>query len=441
MVASARMRAKTIMLTRSLLAGAFGVAAFAPSVGAATVSVGPSAHYSVFGRAQEIRFVAMPGEANDVEILPGSSGQPWTVIDHGAALTTGQYCTNVDAHTVRCAAAADPNPMAGLRFADVKAGDGNDRLRIGTSDDTGWALFADGGAGDDDLVAGMGGGELDGGPGDDRLVSTANAPFAMPLVLDGGGGADVLRGGMGDDTLTDGDRTGAIGERAPGPDVLDGGGGVDTISYRDRTADLNVDLHDPGTDGEPGEGDRLTNIEWVKAGAGNDRLVGNAGPNLLDGGDGTDVLIGHGGDDRFWHGHGPVNCGFGIDTVVYPTRADVLDPSCEGVTRDRDHSDLPAYPAVVRRRSFDYEVQCPHGEDPEDQPSCAGSLVVRKAAGRRRLLGALTFGKAKKEFRNLRVPLTPQGRRGVTRRRGVVATMSLTLGGARMRWTITLRRG
>ena len=62
----------------------------------------------------------------------------------------------------------------------------------------------------------------------------------------------MLLGGTDRDTLIDGDRS-----RAADSDILDGREGGAVVSYAARTAPVNVDLVDPGPDGETGEGDVL----------------------------------------------------------------------------------------------------------------------------------------------------------------------------------------
>src|SRR5207247_9099259 len=113
---------------------------------------------------------------------------------------------------------------------------------------------------------------LDGGAGDDSLTGGSGAD-----ALAGGDGADTLGGGDGDDSL-DGGR---------GADTLGGGNGTDLADYSSRTAPVTVDLAATSGAGEAGENDRvLDDVEGATGGAGNDRLLGDAGAHVLTGGAG-----------------------------------------------------------------------------------------------------------------------------------------------------------
>jgi hypothetical protein len=137
-------------------------------------------------------------------------------------------------------------------FRRVQTGDGNDSV-FGTTADEQFTL----GGGDDVVNA---------GPGND--------------IIDGGPGNDLLRGGH-------------------GTDIIAGGPGSDTATYDERTASepLSITLATVGDDGAEGENDTLADIENVVAGASNDVVVGDDGPNTLIGGSGVNTLNGLGGDD------------------------------------------------------------------------------------------------------------------------------------------------
>ncbi len=114
---------------------------------------------------------------------------------------------------------------------------------------------------------------LPGTDGDDRLFGFA--------------GNDTIRAGAGDDRLHGGS----------GADVLDGGSGFDMVDYSGGGA-VHVDLRYPTRDVGGGFGrDTLINIEGIRGGSGDDRLVGDSQNNNLDGREGNDVIKGKGGND------------------------------------------------------------------------------------------------------------------------------------------------
>ncbi|CAN5511892.1 hypothetical protein BH10PSE4_BH10PSE4_31440 [soil metagenome] len=114
--------------------------------------------------------------------------------------------------------------------------------------------------------------------------------------LQGGPGADQLYGHGGNDTLM------GMG----GGDLLDGGTGTDTAAYSRATEGVTVDLSLTGPQAGTGEGagDRLVSIENLIGSAFDDRLSGDAGPNLIEGGKGDDGIYGNGGGDTLLGGAG-----------------------------------------------------------------------------------------------------------------------------------------
>lgn len=118
---------------------------------------------------------------------------------------------------------------------------------------------------------------LTGYGGDDRLI--------------GREGNDGLFGGTGDDTLNGG----------AGDDLLAGGAGEDTALYTSPGAarvDLRVKLAQDTGHGR----DRLSGIENVTSGRGDDWLRGDAGANRLAGAQGADTLAGGAGNDSLFGG-------------------------------------------------------------------------------------------------------------------------------------------
>jgi Ca2+-binding RTX toxin-like protein len=123
---------------------------------------------------------------------------------------------------------------------------------------------------------------------DDSLIgdSGANALF-------GGAGDDMLYGGAGSDLLS-GDA---------GADVLDGGAGIDTASYSASSTGVSIDLNTGSGIGGDAEGDELTGIENLIGSDYDDSLTGDAGVNVLSGGDGSDTFnVGAGDGNDTIHG-------------------------------------------------------------------------------------------------------------------------------------------
>ena len=256
----------------------------------------------------------------------------------------------------------------------------------------------------------------------------------------GGGGRDELPGGEAPDTLIDGDRDGAAGDGGPDPDVLDGGADGDTVSYAERTTRVVVNLADRKPDGEAGEGDVISAVEWVIGGRGDDRLTGDGNWNDLDGGGGRNELRGGGGEDRFVRARGPITCGSGTyDSVYGSSWRDFPQPDCESIQPDEDVvGALAPYPGWRRGQPV-FAVSCIY--DPEGNVvPCSVSLRIRDTSSGHRLLarGALRSGNWRDH--RLTARLTPHGRLVASRRHGVRAVVRLDESGrTALRWTIRLR--
>src|SRR3954447_9893978 len=272
-------------------------------------------------------YAGEPGEANRVTFA--RDGALLRVREEGASLTvTGPQCRVTDRGSAEC---------------DVPAGTVESRVQatLGDGDDTasfaGIASVVQGGTGNDTLRGGELTDQLEGGEGDDTLA--------------GGASADALDGGT-------------------GADAIDGGDGADLVFYA-RPTGVAVDLADPAPDGAPGEGDRITGVENVQGGSGDDALAGDEGDNLLFGGSGRDRLTGRGGRDRLDGGTGVdtydagpgddelmphdgagdpsdvLGCGGGDDTVFEPDVVDVLEGDCEQVAPENLDAER-AQPVAVR---------------------------------------------------------------------------------------------
>jgi Ca2+-binding RTX toxin-like protein len=170
------------------------------------------------------------------------------------------------------------NSIAGLDGADIlSGGDGNDTLAGGNGND-----LIDGGNGNDTLDGGNGNDTLVAGSGDNQGLSGG----ADDDSLLGGNNNDNLEAWNGNDTLSG----------AAGNDTLIGGNGTDLASYANAGGGVTVDLSAGTSSGAAGD-DRLTGIENVLGGNGDDRILGDSFANVLDGGIGDDTLSGGAGND------------------------------------------------------------------------------------------------------------------------------------------------
>ena len=253
--------------------------------------------------------------------------------------------------------------LAGSPLADTLfGGAGSDTLRGDAGIDILWGEAGDdtleGGAGNDtlngddgsDMLEGGAGGDthnggagfdsadyrartasvtasLDGSANDGETVEVDNVKPDVERLLGGGGddtltgnnGVNTLEGGAGDDLMDPGKGAG---------DQLLGGPGTDTVTYSARTAAVVLDLDGLADDGELNENDLIdTDVENLTGGAGNDRLAGSAGANVLSGGNGNDILDGDMGGDVFLGGTG-------TDTADYSSRTAAVTADPDGWADD-----------------------------------------------------------------------------------------------------------
>jgi hypothetical protein len=253
-----------------------------------------------------------------------------------------------DDHDTLAGGEGDDSVSYGLRSAPVattKDGAANDG-QAGEGDNIGLDIERiAGGVANDTVGGGPDADVLDGGPGDDALNG-----FAGDDALHGDGGlsagADTLSGGLGNDLIQgDGGADTLSGEA--GNDVVEGGTGADRLSggpgadqlnggpERDAVvytaqADVTVRL-DRGFGGsaQPGDSDRITQVEDVDGGDQRDTVTGSSDANALDGARGEDYLDGRRGVDRLIGGSSadvvvardgardePVSCGPGQDLAI-----------------------------------------------------------------------------------------------------------------------------
>lgn len=118
---------------------------------------------------------------------------------------------------------------------------------------------------------------------------------------------------------------------------IDGGAGIDAVSYETATSGVTVSLAN-GVGSAGAAGDRFTSIEGVIGSKFDDRLTGDAGSNIFEGGAGDDRLVGGGGSDAFVF---KLNNGAtGVDRINDFARDDVIvtdralsDPNNDGVIK------------------------------------------------------------------------------------------------------------
>jgi trimeric autotransporter adhesin len=218
------------------------------------------------------------------------------------------------------------------------------------------AINGAGNAEDNTLVGNSGANILDGEDGNDTLTGSAGADTlsgdAGNDTLIGGTEADLLIGGAGDDTFhlsLDGIWTSSFAAKNSGSpghagtgqtaalngknrsfDVFDGGTGADTLLG--TAGNDAIALDDSFSAFPAGTGPRLTGIELIQTGDGNDIVdltssVYGYGDVTLDGGNGDDVLWASAGSDLLLGGVGNDNLygGFGVDQLVGHAGNDTLD--------------------------------------------------------------------------------------------------------------------
>lgn len=295
------------------------------------------------------------GDGNDVLI----GGQGDDVMNGGAGIDTvnfaGGVAVTVDLTRTGPQATGYGNDTI-LNVQNVIGGNAADRI-IGNAQ----ANALTGGAGNDTLLGGAGNDTLNGGAGNDMLnggagidtaVFSGNAAVRVNLNLataqntgqgtdtlisienvTTGGGNDLLTGnsaanrlisGAGNDTLQGGAGNDTL-DGGLGNDVIDGGAGIDTIVFTGAGA-IRVDLGLTGAQ-NTGQGlDRISNVENVIGGSGNDRITGNAGANNLQGGLGNDTLSGGAGNDTLLGGAGNDRLigGLGADVMTGGAGEDIF---------------------------------------------------------------------------------------------------------------------
>lgn len=287
------------------------------------VTVGSSADDGGAGEADDVRAtveVVLGGAGDDIltgdggdNTLRGGAGDDTLT---GGAGNDALYGDDGDDTFDEGAAASGADVIvcgAGVDFVDYSARSNPLTITMALGADDGEAGEADdvqrdcedltAGAGDDTITGNAANNRLDGGAGDDRL--------------DGGAGHDVF----------------LQGASADGDDRITGGLGFDLVDYSSRSADLTVDMGDGlAGDGDiaAGESDDIgADVEWLDAGAGDDRIVGNDLDNRLNAGAGDDTVSGGAGNDEIFGDAGD-------DVLTGDAGDDTIDGGAGGVGQSID---------------------------------------------------------------------------------------------------------
>ena len=243
-----------------------------------------------------------PGDDRASAGNPGPFDRTWVSFDGGAGSDTASADGSAWILADYSARSAPVTATTDGVANDGEAGEG-DLLGPGVEG-------INGGSGDDVLdAAGAAKARLTGGPGDDHVAGGAGDDQLEGNdggdALAGGGGEDWANGGNGDDTVIGGDGPDEFFVGGGSGDDVRGGPGVDRPDYGDVDRfPVEVTLDDlPGDglkgDGLKGEQDNVhSDVEDVHSPEGDDHLVGNDGPNLLDAGAGRNRVEGRGGDDE-----------------------------------------------------------------------------------------------------------------------------------------------
>lgn len=200
-------------------------------------------------------------------------------------------------------------------------------------------------SGEDDEIRGVE--DVFGGQDDDSIIGDGGAN-----VLGGGFGEDQVSGGDGDDTLVN-------SVSSDGADDLDGGAGTDTLDYSARDAPVTVDLRAASGQGAVGENDSAAGFEDARGGPFADVLIGDSGPNTLDGGTSGDLLQGGAGNDLLLPGYSAPNPSWGGGHL---SDADGADESDGGPGVDTVDYGGRSYPVTIDLSSVSGQGQSGEGD-------------------------------------------------------------------------------
>jgi Ca2+-binding RTX toxin-like protein len=158
----------------------------------------------------------------------------------------------------------------------IKAGDGNDTIKVGTGVKLEFTIEGDSGNDSISVAQNAAGQKIYGGDGNDTLTGGNGRDY-----IEGGDGNDVISGGLANDVIYGGGGNDSV-TGGGGNDYLDGGEGNDTL------------------DGGQGK-------DVLSGGRGDDALKGGQGNDVLYAGQGKDTLQGGQGNNKIFSQVGDTN--------------------------------------------------------------------------------------------------------------------------------------
>jgi Ca2+-binding RTX toxin-like protein len=257
------------------------------------------------------------------DVLAGTVGD--NLLDGGGGIDTADYSTSTLTVAVDLTVAGPQDTgNAGMdelaAVENLTGGSGRDTLTGSAG-----ANVLTGGAGNDVLRASAGGDVLDGGTGLDTVDYSLRPPGVIVNLTAGSGSsagaldvvtaAENATGGPGADLLVGDGAVNALDGGAgndrlrglAGADALVGGGGSDTVDYSTffpTNGRIGVVVNLTTGDAVGDGADSLSLVESIRGSSFDDRLVGNALVNTIQGSGGADYLVGGAGRDVLRGGDG-----------------------------------------------------------------------------------------------------------------------------------------
>ncbi|CNE87472.1 putative hemolysin [Yersinia bercovieri] len=205
--------------------------------------------------------------------------------------------------------------LGGSQDDIINTYDGNDSINSGAGDDIisagGGNDYITGGAGNDTIHGGQGDDTIDGDEGNDTIHGEQGDD-----TIYGGEGNDTIHGGQGNNVIHGDDGDDVI-YAEQGNNTIYGGNGNDTIHGGQGQYIIHGGSGDDIIHGEQGQGTIYGNDgddtiyvgagRWgsiIKAGTGNDYIVGSIQSDKISGGEGNDTIFGGDGADTISGGAG-----------------------------------------------------------------------------------------------------------------------------------------